>query len=107
MSNLSLASLMSLQRHQRCQRRKDVTSLQREVHVSQRHSLSLKDNFCLSKSVNVFVKRIFHVFALANESQIFFFLAKFPQIYDEMNCIEYTTVVLHIIMYRIKKNWGK
>ena len=107
MLNLSLASLMSLQRHQRCQRRKDVTSLQREVHVSQRHSLSLKDNFCLSKSVNVFVKRIFYVFALANESQIFFFLAKFPQIYDEMNCIECTTVVLYIIMYGIKKNWGK
>jgi hypothetical protein len=49
MSSSSLASLMSLRRHQRCQRPKDVTSLQREVHVFQRRWSSLKDDFCLSK----------------------------------------------------------
>ena len=43
MSSPSLATLMSLWR------RKDVTSLYSEVHVSERHLLSLKDDFCLSE----------------------------------------------------------
>ena len=46
----AVTSGMSLRRRQRCQRCKDVMSLQREVHVSQRRSLSLKDRFRLCKA---------------------------------------------------------